>query len=491
MKRLFPWICLLLLLAGTEASMAARISDLIDTPLLERAVRFFSFQDPALRYALAGSLLLGICCGLMGSFLVVRKLALMGDALSHAVLPGVALGFLWSMSKDPVAIFVGATVAGLLGAGTVQLLQNTTRHKEDAALGFVLASFFGVGICLFTMIQNLPGGSKTGLNQFMFGQAAAMGREDVILLAVVTVLALGAVVLFYKEFLVTSFDAGFARSSGLRVQIFHYGLMLLLAFAIVSSLQAVGVVLVSALLIIPAATAFLLTDRFGWMLVLAGVFGMASGAAGSFFSFVGRNLPTGPFMVMAAASIFVIALLFGPRHGLASRWWRQRSRSARVQRENTLKAVYHILEDENFRREQIGVQELAERLKEPIEDVQGRLEAAGRHHLLTFQRTTGAASFTPEGWQRACEIVRNHRLWELYLTNAAHMAPDHVHEDAEKIEHLLGENTVAQLEKRLNYAKRDPHGKLIPGVADMRLGRVDRSGPGPGATGYNLPEDQK
>jgi manganese/zinc/iron transport system permease protein len=145
-----------------EAAEAARINELSDSTLIDRAVRFFSFKDPSLRNALAGSMLLGVCCGLMGAFLVVRKLSLLGDALSHALLPGVALGFLWNMSKDPLAIFVGATLAGLLGAGAVQLLRATTKHKEDAALGFVLASFFGIGICLFTMIQNLPGGNKAG-----------------------------------------------------------------------------------------------------------------------------------------------------------------------------------------------------------------------------------------------------------------------------------------------------------------------------------------
>lgn len=466
MKRsyLFLLTSFLFLLLASSAS-AARISEVVETSTLERALRFFTFQDPSLRYALIGSMLLGICCGLMGAFLVVRKLALMGDALAHAVLPGVALGFLWNMTKDPVAIFIGATVAGLLGAGTVELIRNTTKHKEDAALGFVLASFYGVGICLFTMIQNLPVGSKSGLDKFMFGQAAALGGDDVLLIAVVTLLALGAVLGFYKEYTLTSFDAGFARSLGLPVQVFHYSLMLLLAFAIVSSLQAVGVVLVAAMLVIPAAAAFLLTDRFGIMLLLSALFGLCSGAIGSFFSFVGRNLPTGPFMVLAAAVVFALALFFGPRHGIVSRWWRHRSRSARIQRENTLKAIYHVLEDDEFKRESASVSELAERRRETLEEVQRQLSAVRKEGLVsTFD---DSVSFTPSGWQRACEIVRNHRLWELYLTNAAHIAADHVHEDAEIIEHVLGEETVRKLEKRLNYARRDPHGKLIPVLQDI------------------------
>jgi ABC-type Mn2+/Zn2+ transport system permease subunit/Mn-dependent DtxR family transcriptional regulator len=469
------------LLLLPASAHAARISELTDSSVWERAIRFFSFQDPSLRFALLGAILLGICCGLMGAFLVVRRLALMGDALSHAVLPGVALGFMWNMTKDPVAIFVGATLAGLLGAGTVQLIQSTTRHKEDAALGFVLASFFGVGICLMTMIQSLPGGNRAGLDKFMFGQAAALGREDVLLLAAVTVVAAGCVMVFYKELRITSFDPAFARSLGLPVLFFHYGLMLLLAFAIVSSLQAVGVVLVSAMLVIPAAAAFMLTDRLGVMLFLSAVFGMAAGALGAFFSFVGRNLPTGPFMVLAAALVFALALLLGPRHGILTRWWRSRSRSARVRCENTLKAIYHVLESDEFRREAVSLSELAERRRETLDDVQSQLREASRAGLVS---TSGdAVSFTPPGWQRACEIVRNHRLWELYLTHAASFATDHVHDDAEVIEHVLGEDTVHKLEKRLNYARRDPHGKLIPGVRDI----FRHEAPGPRATGFERP----
>lgn len=455
---------------STGVAHAARISEVSQSSFGERALRFFTFQDPSLRFALAGSILLGVSCGLMGSFLVVRKLALMSDALSHAVLPGVALGFLWNMSKHPLAIFIGATVAGLLGAGLVQAIRSTTKQKEDAALGFVLASFFAVGVCLVTMIQNLPGGNKSGLDKFMFGQAAALGEGDVILLGVVTALAVGIILFFYKEFLVTSFDAAFARSAGIPAQAFHYLLMLLLAFAIVSSLQAVGVVLVAAMLVIPAAAAYLLTDRMGWMLVISAGFGVATGATGAFFSYVGRSLPTGPLMVLAATVVFVLALLFGPRHGVLAKWWRHRSRSARIRRENTLKYLYHYLEQEDFHGETIPVSGLAQLRREPLEDVARDLKALGRHGLVTLTGDGQATVFTPEGWRRACEIVRNHRLWELYLTHAANYAVDHVHEDAEKIEHILGEDTVRQLEKRLNYAHQDPHGKLIPGLADIHQG---------------------
>jgi ABC-type Mn2+/Zn2+ transport system permease subunit/Mn-dependent DtxR family transcriptional regulator len=475
LKRATFAVALLVLAVPVQA---ARIGDISETSFWEQTVRFFTFQDPAVRYALVGSILLGISCGLLGGFIVVRKMALFGDALSHAVLPGVAIGFMWNMTKDPVAIFVGATIAGLLGAGTVHLIKSTTRLKEDTALGLVLASFFAVGICLVTIIQRLPTGNKSGIDKFLFGQAAAIGPGDVKLMAIVTGLSVVIIFVFYKEFLITSFDIQFARVSGFPAQIIHYVLMLLLAFAVVTALQAVGVVLVSAMLITPAATAYLLTDRMHRMLVLSAVFGMLAGGVGAFLSFLGNNLPTGPFMVLAATAVFVGAFLFGPQHGVVSRWWKRRSRADRIGRENTLKAVYHVMEAREFTDEKVSLLELAHHRRETLEEAQEQCHALVANELASLNEPGELVYLTPDGWSRACEIVRNHRLWELYLTNEANIAADHVHEDAEKIEHVIGEETVRQLERRLQFARQDPHGKPIPGLADISRG-----------TGFHTRED--
>lgn len=463
-----PWLAVALVVATGAGAEAARIGDLVEWDAGGMVARFFSMRDASLRYALAGSALLGVCCGLMGGFLLVRRMALMGDALSHAVLPGVALGYMWGMTKNPAAIFIGAVVAGVLGAAVVQWVRGSTRNREDAALGFVLSSFFGLGIVLVTMIRNVPGGAQGGLDSYLFGQASALGAGDIALLAGTTLLVSAVVVVFHKEYLVTGFDEGFAGSIGMPVRALHHGLMMLLAFTIVSSLQAVGVVLVCAMLVVPAASARMLTDRFGTLLCLSSVFGLLSGVAGSFFSFTGPNLPTGPFMVLASAGIFVAVLLGAPGHGVLPRWFRRRARVERVRRENTLKAVHRAMEDGGFRSREAAVGDVAARRNEPVEAVlrelarlrrAGLAECDGRHVTLTA-----------EGWKRACEIVRNHRLWELYLTNAAHLAPDHVHDDAEVIEHILGEETVRQLERRLAHAERDPHGKPIPGPGEKAAG---------------------
>jgi ABC-type Mn2+/Zn2+ transport system permease subunit/Mn-dependent DtxR family transcriptional regulator len=438
---------LTLLFAAAFPAQAAKIGEISETSLLEQAVRFFSLQDPSVRFAVAGAVLLGLSCGLLGGFIVVRRMALVGDTLSHAVLPGVALGFLWNMSKDPLAIFVGATLAGILGTSVVSLITHTTRLKEDTALGLVLASFFAGGICLLTRIQKMGFGNQSGIDKFLFGQAAAIGPDDIRLMAVITALVVLAVLVFYKELLVSSFDPDFARACGFPTRWIHHGLMLLLAFAVVISLQAVGVVLVSAMLITPAAAAYLLTDRMSRLLQLSALFGVASGVLGAFLSFLGNNLPTGPFMVLAASLVFAGAFLFSPKQGVVVRWWRQRSRARRVQRENTLKALYHVLEDRAFLGESVSLRELAERRRETIEEARAQTAELARHRFVTLHEEGDQALLTPEGWQTAASIVRNHRLWELYLTHAASIAADHVHDDAEKIEH--------------------PHGKVIPGTEEI------------------------
>ena len=485
-----------------------------------RFLRLFDLNDTGvsnMRRALLGAVFLGVSCGLLGSFIVVRRMALFGDTLSHAVLPGIMFGFLatgivlvgaggvisaddmvrsplesigafWrnsgyslefrveALTKNPVLIFVGATIAGLLGGAVVTFIRRATRLKEDVALGLVLAVFYAVGVVLLTRVQGLGSSKVTGLSGFMFGQAALLTDGDLKLMGAITVFAVGTVAIFYKELLLTSFDNSYAEAAGFPVRAIHYSLILLLAFSVVVALQAVGVVLVSAMLITPAATAYMLTDRMHRMLWLSMGFGIFAGVSGAFMSFF-FDAPTGPFMVLGATLVFVVAFLFSPRHGVVTRWLRQYSRAAQVQRENTLKAIYHVLEARDFEGEGVSLRELAERRSETEEDASRLSAELARHHLATPHEDGNQVHLTPEGWQRACEIVRNHRLWELYLTNEAKIAPDHVHDDAEKIEHVLGEEVVRALERTLDHARIDPHGRPIPGLADLQAGLAPEGGP--------------
>lgn len=467
---------------------AARIGDMQETDVWEQAWRFLSMRDDVVRTALLGSVFLGISCGLLGSFIVVRKLSLFGDTLSHAVLPGVAIGYLVAGYKDPFAIFIGATVAGILGTVMVNLIKKTTHIKEDSSLGMVLAGFYGIGIVLMNRIQKLPSGTQSGLDKFLFGQAAALSPTEVWMIAGVAIAAVVLVLLFYRQFLIGSFDIGFAKSMGLPAGLFHYLIMMLLAFTVVVSLQAVGAVLVSAMLVIPAASAYLVTDRMHRMLVLASVFGVFSGVLGAFFSFLGNSLPTGPLMVLASSSVFGLCFLFSPKHGLVSRWRRRRSSTNRIRNENTLKAIYQVRESYGFAGEGVKMKDLSRRINETPEVAKRRVLELVSVGMCDLKEINGEsfAFLDPTGWLRACAVVRNHRLWELYLTNQAEYEPDHVHDDAEVIEHVLGEETVRRLERLLDYPAEDPHGKLIPSLADLQRSLIQQSSDGD-ATGYRMP----
>ncbi|MGV3663572.1 MAG: metal ABC transporter permease [Prosthecobacter sp.] len=477
--KLWKVIAMLLLVAST--ANAARIGDLTETRVTDQALRFFTFSDPSLRLALIGCILLGLNCGLLGGFIVVRRMSLVGDTLSHAVLPGIALGFLWNMTKDPVAILIGATLVGGLSMLTVNAITRTTRLKEDAAMGLVLSSFYAIGVCLIGMIQKLPTGNKSGIDKFLFGQAAALNGSDITLMTVTAAITLLFVIVGYRGLLTLSFHRAFGQTIGIPVGLLHHAMMLLTAFAVVTAMQAAGVVLVSAMLIIPPATACLLTDRMHRVLILSAVVGVGTAALGAFFSFLGNNLPTGPFMVLAGAAVFTVAFLFSPRQGWITRLWRQRSQRERIERENMLKAMYHLAERREFREEGISLLELAEHRREPLEVERVNAGRLINQRLATLTEDASMVHFTPEGWRKACAVVRNHRLWELYLTNVMQYGADHVHEDAEKIEHVLGEDTVRQLERRLAFPKTDPHGKPIPGARDVHESPKQQPG---GAAGY-------
>lgn len=475
------WSTLLLLLLTVTTASAARIGDLTETDVASQALRFFTFSDASLRLALVGCILLGLNCGVLGGFIVVRRMSLVGDTLSHAVLPGIALGFLWNMTKDPVAILVGATLVGGLAMLTVGAITRTTRLKEDSAMGLVLSSFYAIGVCLIGMIQRLPTGNKSGIDKFLFGQAAALNHGDVALMAVTAVVTLLFVTLGYRGLLTLSFHRAYGETLGIPVNGLHHAMMLLTAFAVVTAMQAVGVVLVSAMLIIPPATACLLTDRMHRVLVYSAAIGVSTAALGAFLSFLGNNLPTGPFMVLAGAVVFTLAFLFSPKQGWLTRLWRQRSLEGRIQRENMLKAMYHLAERTNFREEGISLLELAQHRREPLEVERANAGRLVQQRLASLTDDGTMLHFTPEGWRRACAVVRNHRLWELYLTNVMQYGADHVHEDAEKIEHVLGEDTVRQLERRLDFPQTDPHGKPIPGARDVHGTARTRAGE---TTGY-------
>lgn len=275
-----------------------------------------NWGDYTLQNVAAGALLLGILSGVLGSFAVLRRQSLLGDTLAHAALPGIALGFIIAGGRNMPTMLLGALLSGLLATALMLLLQRHSRLKLDAILGSILSVFFAVGVVLLTWIQNNMGASQAGLDSFLFGQAAAMLRGDVILMGTVTAVVLGLVLLLYKEFSVVTFDPLFARTLGLPVLLLESGLTMLVALATVMGLQMVGVVLMSAMIIAPAAAARQWVNRLGPMLVLAAVFGAVAGLSGVLLSSLQRGLPTGPLIVLSISVLVVVSILLAPARGV-------------------------------------------------------------------------------------------------------------------------------------------------------------------------------
>lgn len=299
------------------------------------------WSNPNLQWVLIATSLLGIATGTLGSFAFLRGRSLMGDALAHAALSGVCLAFLagelanalghyQGSSKALWLLLLGASATAYIASRAVAAITRHTRLKEDAAQAITLTTFFGVGIVLLTYIQHSGSGAQSGLDKFLFGQTAALVRSDVNIMIGIAVVLCFMAALLYKEFKLLCFDPEFGTGLGFSMQKLDSMLMVLIVAAVVAGLQAVGVVLISALLITPPAAARFWTDKLGFMVVLAAIFGALSGFLGSVLSATpqSQGLPTGPMIVMAVTFVFFISLVFAPQRGALPRWLRERRNRA-------------------------------------------------------------------------------------------------------------------------------------------------------------------
>jgi len=283
--------------------------------------------DYTLRNVALGSALLGIVGGVLGTFAVLRRQGLLGDALAHAALPGIALAFMLTGSKTSLVLMIGAAISGWLGMLLIIRIVQDTRLSEDTALGVVLTVFFGFGVVLLTYIQHSNNANQAGLDQYLFGQAATLVWENVVTMAALGSVALLLVALLFKEFKLLSFDPEFGASLGFPMRGLNVLLTSSIVIAVVIGLQTVGVVLMAAMLIAPAAAARQWTNRLGVMLALSGFFGGAAGVAGAMISVTARRVPTGPMIILCVTVIVVISILFAPERGIV--WDSLRRRSLR------------------------------------------------------------------------------------------------------------------------------------------------------------------
>jgi manganese/zinc/iron transport system permease protein len=360
--------------------------------------------DYTLRTVALGSATLGVVSGVLGSFAVLRRQSLLGDAISHAALPGLAIAFLLTRSKTTLVLVVGAAVAGWLGALGVMAVVRTTRIKQDAALGIVLSVFFGFGLVLLTYIQRLPDATQAGLDKFLFGQAAALVESDVVVMAGLGSVALAAVAILWKELKLLSFDPDFARSIGLPTGALDIALTTLIVVAIVIGLETVGVVLMSALVVAPAAAARQWSRHLGTMVLLAAGFGAASGVMGALISSSTARLPTGPTVVLVAGAFVAISLALAPERGLVARALRDRRVRKRLRIEVVLADLYVLStqHDDPFHAHEQGALESMSARGARVGDALKELAAAS----LVRRTSPGKWSLTDEGRNRARAVLR-------------------------------------------------------------------------------------
>ena len=422
---------------------------------MERITYFFT--DPIAAKVMLGVAIIGAISGVVGTFSFLRKKTLIADAVSHSVLPGVCIGFMFAGTKDPISLMLGALLVGWFSVWFIDYISRATKLSEDTAIALVSTLFFAIGSVLLSVLSKSQNAEQSGLKNFLFGKAATMTTFDIQVFSFVSLVIIGVVVLFYKPFQLVSFNTDFARSIGVKVKTIEFLLSTLTVLTVAIGIQAVGVVLMSALLIAPAASARYWTNKLNVMLFLAAIFGMLSGMLGVMFSTMKDNMPTGPWIVFALFIFTLLTLLFAPKKGWFSIQKRNRANGRLIAEENILKIIYQLKENG---KQEISFKEFLEKRSMDTNLLEKTIKYLINNKLINSENHL--FSLSEAGEIEAARIVRSHRLWELYLTKRMNFKDDHIHGTAETIEHLITPEIEKELLKELNFPTSDPHNKEIP-----------------------------
>ena len=402
--------------------------------------------------ALLASSMVGLMCGILGCFIVLRNMSLIGDALSHAVLPGIFFAFIF-FGYSTIGFFLGSTIAGLIAGISISWIQQNVKTKNDAAIGIIFTAMFAIGVMGISWL-NQSEGVHLDLKDFLFGNVLGISNEDIVLTAVVLLYTIVSILLFYRFLFITTFQATIAETMGISPKRMHYFLMLLLSFAIVASLRTVGVILVVAMLITPAATALLLSDRLKTVVIISGLIGVLSAVLGLVFSIVFQTTP-GPAMTIVATLFYFLAVIFSPQKGLLFKYLQTRIEKQRIMREDVLRQIIKNPLDKGM-----TLTELSQRLNLSREKIKSISQVMSRSRLLST--SNGLVFLSEEGIKKAEQLVRAHRLWETYQVRQMGLSSDQVHEAADLIEHFLSEELLDEIDSELGFPTRDPHNSPIP-----------------------------
>lgn len=421
--------------------------------------------------------LCALACALLGNFLVLRRMSLMGDAISHAVLPGLALAFLLSSSRASVTMLAGAAVIGVLTAVLTQFIHSVGKVDESAALGVVFSVLFAVGLVLYRMVDHVDLDpecvlygqiEQAALNTLQIGPSGWEAPQSALVLAAVLAANAVFVTCFFKELRLAAFDPALAHALGFRPQLLHYALMTLVAITAVAAFESVGSILVIAMLIVPAAAAHLLTERLGAMIAVSLVIAVLSAGGGhlgaifapGWLGYSDISTSTAGMMSVVAGLLFLGALCFSPRHGLLARAWQRFRLRLRILREDVLGVLYRL--DEAEREAPAALLAPLLRATFGTRPWFTRVALLGLIRSGLVRRAGITLRLTDAGRRAARDLVRSHRLWEVYLQKHLGLAADHLHQAAERLEHVTTPALRADLAHSTDEPESDPHGARIP-----------------------------
>lgn len=417
--------------------------------IIEHLVAFFQ-SDLGVRSLLI-ALLVGIMCGLLGCFIVLRNMAMIGDALSHAILPGIVVAFIL-VGYSSLAFFIGSVAAGLLSAFLITWLQQKMQVKNDAAIGIIFTFMFSLGIIGISWLSGKEG-VHLDLKDFLFGNLLSVSTEDLILTVFLFLVVCTTLFLYYRGLFVTTFQPVLSGTLGINARFIHYLLMLLLSLVVVASLRSVGVILVVAMLITPASAALLLANRLPLVLAWSALLGSFSAVCGLVLS-IAADFPVGPSMAVMTTLFYALIAMFAPKKGFLPKFRARRTLKKRIVIEDILKRIYQS------GNAPIDPSTLSQSTGYTVKVIQEWCNRLVKSKLLNKQDRY--FTLAEEGKIRAQQLLRAHRLWETFLVEELGLDADQIHEDAERVEHYLSEADLALLDEQLGYPETDPHGSPIP-----------------------------
>ncbi|MEY2970401.1 MAG: hypothetical protein RLZZ599_774 [Bacteroidota bacterium] len=417
---------------------------------MDQLLKYLTLADPNVRYVAVAILLLGGVSGAVGTFNFLRKKTLVGETVAHSMLPGVLIAFILSGVKNPLVLITGAAISGWLSIWVVDYITRHSKIKGDSALAIVLSSFFGLGIVMLTVIQRTSGKEQSGLDHYIFGNAAAMTPEDSLVFGSISLIVLAIVFWHYFSLKAVVFNQDFAQSIGINTRWIEAIISFITILSISVGIKAVGIVMMSALLIIPPTAARFWTDSLSKMLVVSGIFGAVSGWLGAFVSYSYSSMPTGPWTIVIISIIAFVSMMFAPKKGVVFQRWSKLLVKRRMNEENLLKTAVQLEvrgQGKLFNRLSISSRQFFDQRlwNRTIK----RLKRKG-----LIKRVHTGFTLSTEGRAIGAEIDRRHKIWEIYLQRRMQMSVHLVHDEADTMEHFLTPDIEDEILKELGLCSR-------------------------------------